>query len=95
MYATRLVSDLSEEYLQYVTFQVEGPPMKGEENFWALNIGYQKGGVVPQTFLANQNKVPTSIQNTILEMRRSGMRFNPVFIRNWDSTTGATQGQLK
>lgn len=94
MYATCLVSDLSEEYLQYVTFQVEKPQMKGGENFWALNIGYQKWGVVPQGFVPNQDKVPASIQNSILGIGRNGVRLNPVFIKNWNPTTGATQDQL-
>ncbi|MGA2785788.1 MAG: C1 family peptidase, partial [Candidatus Bathyarchaeia archaeon] len=94
MYATRLVSDLSEEYLQYVTFQVEKPQMKGGENFWALNIGYQKWGVVPQALVANQDKVPANVQNSILGVGRNGVRLNPVFIKDWNSTTGATQDQL-
>jgi hypothetical protein len=94
MYATRFISNLSQEYLQYVTFQVEKPPMNGEgKNFWALNIGYQKWGVVPYAYVPNQDTVPANIPNSILNTGRNGLRLNPVFIKDW-AYTEATQDQL-
>ena len=83
-YMRRVFSDLSEEYLQYVTFQVEKPQMHGGENFWALNVGYQKWGAVPQAFAPNQDQIPASIPGSIMDMGKSGMRLTQKFIKNWD-----------
>ena len=93
-YVRRVFSDLSEEYLQYVTFQVEKPQMHGGENFWALNVGYQKWGAVPQAFAPNQDQIPASIPGSIMDMGKSGMRLTQKFIKNWDPSIGATQDQL-
>ena len=90
MYITRFVSNFSEDYLEYVTFQIEKPKMTGGENFWALNIGYQKWGVVPEAFVPDQEK---TIQNMILQMGKDGIRMKQVFIKDW-AYTEATQDQL-
>jgi hypothetical protein len=94
MYITRFASNFSEDYLEYVTFQIEKPKMKGGENFWALNIGYQKWGIVPEAFVSDQEDLTATIQNVILQMGKDGIRMKQVFIKNWDNTTGATQDQL-
>jgi hypothetical protein len=86
--------DLSEEYLQYVTFQIEKPQMTGGENFWALNIGYQTWGAVPQSYVPNGQAIPASIPSSVLDIGKRGVRLTQTFIKTWDPTTGATPDQL-
>lgn len=97
MYATRLLSDacdLSEEYIEYVTFTIEKPAMKGGENFWALDIGYQKWGVCPESLVPTQSQLVSNVSNEILEAGKKWARLTPDFIKNWDPNTGATENQL-
>ena len=93
-YIRRVFSDLSETYLMYTTFQIEKPVMKGGENFWALNIGYQKWGVVPQNLVPNADQGPSTVPASVLNEGKNGLRLTQSFIKNWDSSTGATQAQL-
>jgi hypothetical protein len=91
-YMRRIFSDLSEAYLQYMTFQVEQPPMKGGENFRALNIGYQKWGLVPQGCVSNETQ--TVLPSAFGSEGAKGWRLGQTIFKNWDSSTGATQDQL-
>ncbi len=91
-YMRRIISDLSEAYLQYMTFQVEHPAMKGGENFWALNIGYQKWGIVPQGCVSNDAQ--TVLPSAFGAQGAKGWRLLQTIFKNWDSSTGATQAQL-
>jgi hypothetical protein len=89
-----IFSDLSEAYLQYMTFQVEKPAMKGGENFWALNIGYQKWGFVPQALVSNQSRPSGGQPSRWGAVGVKGCRLTQTFIKEWDSSTGATPEQL-
>jgi hypothetical protein len=91
-YMRRVFSDLSEAYLQYMTFQVEQPPMKGGENFWALNIGYQKWGIVPQACASNETQ--TVLPSVYGADGAKGWRLPQTIFKNWDTSSGATQTQL-
>lgn len=93
-YIRRVFSDLSETFLQYATFQIEKPVMKGGENFWALNIGYQKWGVVPQNLVPNQDQAPATIPMNVLNAGKNGLRLSQSFLKTWDSSSGATPAQL-
>jgi hypothetical protein len=93
-YIRRIFSDLSETYLQYATFQLEKPAMTGGENFRALNIGYQKWGVVPQAVAPNQDQLPAEIPSAVLAAGQHGLRLTQEFIKQWDSSSGATPAQL-
>lgn len=98
MYASRLLSDirnLSEAYLDYVTFTIEKPPMHGGENFWALNIGYQKWGVSAQETVPNQSELLASLPNTVMESGQQWAKLRPDFIKGWDSGRGASQAELE
>jgi hypothetical protein len=59
-----------------------------------LNIGYQKWGVVPQALVPNQDQSPSVIPVNVLAAGKNGVRLTQEFIKNWDSSTGATQAQL-
>jgi len=93
-YIRHVFSNLSEQYLQYVTFQVVKPQMTGGENFWALNQGYQKWGYVPQSWLPNQATMPATVYQNILDKGKGGLRWTQIFIKIWDPTIGATKNQL-
>jgi hypothetical protein len=93
-YIRRIFSDLSETYLQYATFQLEKPAMTGGENFRALNIGYQKWGIVPQADVPNRGQLPAEISSAVLAAGQHGLRLTQEFIKEWDSSTGASPAQL-
>lgn len=90
----RIFSDLSEAYLQYMTFQVEKPPMKGGENFKALNVGYQKWGILPQRLASNEVQSTTILPSQWDPEGERGCRLTQVRIKEWDSSSGATPEQL-
>jgi hypothetical protein len=90
----RTFSDLSEACPQSMTFQVERPPMKGGENFWALNIGYQKWGFVPQALVSNQSQDSGIAPAHWGTAGAKGCRLTQRILKEWDRSEGATQEQL-
>jgi Papain family cysteine protease len=95
-YDTRLnsgLTDLSEEYLNYVTNLVSGNTGDGDY-FSNLNDGYQAWGMATEAEEPYQTMEVASIRQALLNAGRLWTRFEADFIKPWDSTKGASQDQL-
>src|SRR5215469_15601994 len=95
-YDTRLNSgftDLSEEYLNYVTNLVSGNTADGDY-FSNLDTGYQAWGMATETEEPYQTSEVASIPQVRLNAGRTWTRFEADFIKPWDNTKGASQAQV-
>ncbi len=95
-YDTRLnsgLSDLSEEYLNYVTNLVSGNTGDGDY-FDKLDAGYQAWGIIPEASEPYQATEVASIPQSLLDAGRLWTRFEADFVKPWDNTHGASQNQL-
>jgi len=95
-YDTRLncgFTDLSEEYLNYVTNLVTGNTGDGDY-FHNLNDGYQSWGMATEANEPYQTSEVTSIRQSLLDAGRTWTRFEADFIKAWDSSKGASQDQV-
>jgi hypothetical protein len=100
MYRTRLLSDLSdlsEEYLRYATFELaqsEISHVSGGDNFGRLDIGYQLYGICDENLVPQSSYPVTGIDSHIIEEGKNWIRLSPSFIKKWDANTGATVNQI-
>lgn len=98
MYRTRknvAHKDLSEEYLNHMTNVATGT--SGDGDFYSnIAIGYKQYGMVPEAILPYQptynpnQKVSAAIQT----LGKSMYRFDPIFIKPWNASTGVAAWQL-
>ena len=98
IYSSRLVSDvrdLSEKYLQYVTFVLEKVQVQGGDNFGALNTGYQKWGVCPEQTVPGSSDPVSSVPQDVLDAGRKWAKLQPDFIKHWDKNNGASAEQIQ
>ena len=97
MYLSRLQgtsNNLSEEYLNYASNQVQGNFADGDF-FFNLEAGYQQWGVVPEMECPyNYAGEITTLDRAVLDVGRRWTRFLADFIKPWDTSHGASSAQI-
>jgi hypothetical protein len=97
IYRTRLmsdISDLSEEYLRYVTYVLAHPNVEGGANFLRLSIGHNLYGVCSENQVPQNSYPVANLSNSIVQQGRQWVKLSCDFIKNWDHNNGASQAQI-